>query len=96
MNIVVEHDKEHHKFISDLEGKVSHLQYKVLPDGKTLGYVSTFVPVELRGRKIAQQIVKVALDYAKENNYKVIPLCSFVQDYVDHHPEYNDIIVIPF
>lgn len=96
MNVIVTHDKEHHKFITEVEGKISHLQYEASPDGKTLSYVSTFVPVELRGRQIAQQIVKFALDYAKENNYYVIPLCSFVQEYVDHHPEYNDIIVIPF
>lgn len=93
MNIVVEHDKENHQFISEVEGKISHLKYEVLPDGKTLDYVSTYVPPELRGRQIAGQIVKFALDYAKENKLRVIPSCSFVQAYIKSHPEYNAIVV---
>jgi len=96
MDIIIEHDKEHHQFIATVDGKVSHLKYEVLPDGKTLGFVSTFVPIELRGKHIAGQIVKFALEYAKENKNKVIPLCSFVQAYVDSHPEYNEIIVTPY
>lgn len=90
----IEHDKENHQFISEVEGKVSHLKYKVLPDGKTLDYVSTYVPPELRGRQIAEQIVKTALDYAKENKYKVIPSCSYVHAYVERHPEYKDIVIL--
>lgn len=93
MDIIIEHDQEHHRFIAEVDGQISHLKYEVLPDGKTLGYVSTFVPVELRGQHIAGKIVKFALDYAKENNYKVMPLCSFVQAYVEAHPEYDEIIV---
>jgi predicted GNAT family acetyltransferase len=90
MNIVVEHDKENQQFISEVEGKISHLKYEVLPDGKTLDYVSTYVPPELRGREIAGTLVKFALEYAKENHYSVIPSCSFVRSYMDRHPEYQD------
>lgn len=93
MNIVIEHDKKNHQFISEVEEKISHLKYTVLPDGKTLNYMSTYVPPELRGRQIAEQIVKFALDYAKENNYKIIPSCSYVDMYVKRHPEYNEIVV---
>lgn len=92
MNIVITHDKENHQFISELEGKISHLKYRVLPDGKTLNYISTYVPPELRGRQIAGQIVKFALEYAKGNNYMVIPSCPFVQAYVERHSEYNDLM----
>lgn len=93
MNIVIEHDKKNHQFTSEVEGRISHLKYTALPDGKTLDYMSTYVPPELRGRQIAEQIVKFALDYAKENNYKVIPSCSYVDMYVKRHPEYNEIVV---
>lgn len=93
MNIVVTHDKENHQFIAKLEGEVSHLKYEILPDGKILDYMSTYVPPELRGRQIAGQIVKFALDYAKENKLRVIPSCSFVQAYIQGHPEYHDIVV---
>lgn len=94
MDVVITHNKENHSFITEVEGKISHLKYTVLPDGKTLNYISTYVPSELRGRHIAEQIVKTALEYAKNNNFKVIPTCSYVDMYVKRHPEYKDLIVV--
>lgn len=93
MNIVIVHDKENNQFVSEVEGKISHLKYVVLSDGKILDYVSTYVPPELRGRQIAGQIVKFALDYAKENNYRVIPSCSYVHAFIERHPEYKGVVV---
>ena len=92
MNIEIEHDKENHQFIYEINGKTAHLKYKVLPDGKILDYMSTYVPPELRGQQIAAQLVKVGLDYARANNYKVIPSCSYVRAYIERHPEYNDLL----
>jgi predicted GNAT family acetyltransferase len=46
----------------------------------------------LRGRHIAHDIVQFALDYALENGYLIIPSCSFVQHYLDHHPEYQQLV----
>lgn len=92
MNLVIEHDTENKRFFSIIEGKTAKLDYRILPDGKTLDYVHTYVPPELRGRQIAGQIVKVALDYAKEKHYKVIPSCSFVHSYIENHPEYKDVV----
>lgn len=93
MTVIVEHDKENHQFFTEVEGKTSYLKYTVSPDGKILDYVSTYVPPELRGRQIAGQIVQVALDYAKENKLRVIPTCSFVQAYLESHPEYQEVVV---
>lgn len=93
MNILVEHDQKNHQFFSIIEGKTAKLDYLVLPDGKILDYVSTYVPPGLRGRQIAQQLAKSALDYAKENHLRVIPSCSFVQAYIQGHPEYNAVVV---
>ena len=93
MSIVVKHDKTKHQFTSEVEGKIAKLDYLVMPDGKILDYVSTYVPPELRGRQIAGQIVKAALEYAKENKLRVIPSCSFVQAYIEGHPEYQEVVV---
>jgi predicted GNAT family acetyltransferase len=93
MSLIIAHDKENNQFIAEVEGKISHLKYTVSPDGKILDYMSTYVPPELRGRQIAGQLAKFALDYAKENDYRVIPSCSFVQAYIQGHPEYQDLVV---
>lgn len=85
------HDKDQKQFFAVVEGKKSFLDYSISADGRTLDYYSTFVPPELRGRHIGQDIVKFALDYAKENNYKIIPSCPFVEKYIENHPEYKSI-----
>jgi len=92
MNITIQHDSENKQFVAIVEGKAATLKYSASPDGKTLDYYSTFVPPELRGRHIGQDIVKFALDFAKENDYKIIPSCPFVKAFVDVHSEYSKLI----
>lgn len=89
MQLNIKHDKENKKFVVNIEGKACVLDYDVLPDGKTLDYYSTFVPPELRGRHIGDDLVKYALDYATENHYHIIPSCPFVKLIIDRHPEYK-------
>jgi uncharacterized protein len=93
MTLAIEHDEKNKQFVASVEGKTAHLKYSVLPDGKTLDYYSTFVPPELRGRHIGQDIVKFALDFAKENDYTIIPSCPFVKAFIDAHSEYNQLVV---
>lgn len=95
MTLQINHDKERHRFTAEVEGKISELKYTTSPDGKTLNYQHTFVPPELRGRRIAEQIVKEAMEYAKNNNYKVIPSCPYVHAYVERHPEYREVVISP-
>jgi predicted GNAT family acetyltransferase len=92
MSISVEHDKEKHQFYAMVEGQRAHLDYTPSSDGKTLDYAHTFTPPALRGRGIAGQITKVALEYAMTHHYKVIPTCPFVRSYIEAHPEYRDLI----
>lgn len=92
MHITIEHDTEGHQFFSMVDGKKSWLNYTALPDGKTLDYRSTFTPPELRGQGIARKIVEFALEYAKENHYKVIPSCPYVRSYIEDHPEFRALI----
>lgn len=87
----IQHDKTNHKFYNITDGKESVMEYKELPNS-TLEYYSTFVPPELRGKQIGEKIVLFALDYARENNKKVVPTCPFVKRIVDRHSEYNDLI----
>jgi predicted GNAT family acetyltransferase len=85
----IEHDFEHHQFVTVIDGFTATLKYGEHPDQKTLDFYSTFVPPELRNRGIAGELVKYALDYAIKNGYLVIPSCSFVKAYVNSHSEYE-------
>ena len=87
----IQHNEKEKIFFVDIEGKVAKLSYKNT-DEKTLDYYSTFVPPEFRGKNVGEQLVKVALDYARDNNFKIIPTCPFVARIIDRHPEYEGLV----
>ena len=52
----------------------------------------TEVPQQLEGKGVGSAIVEKALNYSKENNYTVAPLCPFVAKYIKKNPEWENII----
>jgi uncharacterized protein len=57
-----------------------------------LAFTHTEVEPRLRGRGIGATLVGRALDQVRANGGRVLPLCSFVVDYVARHPEYRDLV----
>ena len=58
-----------------------------------LEYYETFVPKKHRGKKVAKQLAKEALSFAKENNLKVILTCAFVKNFVKKNQKFAKIVV---
>ena len=81
---------ESHRLELEVAGSVAFIEYKVSQD--KLFLIHTEVPPELEGRGVASAIVQKALQYAKDNNYKIIPICPFVQSYLNRHKEWNAIV----
>ena len=92
MRLDIEHDKNNTRFISTIDDNIATLDYSLTSQKNILNYRRTYVPPELRDQGIGASIVKFALDYAKENNYKIIPTCSFVKKFIEDHPAYKSII----
>ena len=51
----------------------------------------TEVGREYQGRGLATILVAEALRATREAGLRVVPACSMVADYIDKHPEYDDI-----
>lgn len=79
-----------HRFEVNVEGQLAILEYEV--QGKTIIFPHTLVPGALRGRGIADQMAYAALEYARDNQFTVVPRCSFVQRYIQKHPEYQAMV----
>ena len=86
----VEHDPAASCFLLQREGHTAVLQY-TLQDG-VITFTHTGVPAELEGRGIGSQLAHAGLEYARQNNFKVISLCWFVSGYIERHAEYQDLI----
>jgi predicted GNAT family acetyltransferase len=81
------------RFEIEREGQISFLAYEI--DGE--GWISllyTSVPPGLRGRGIANELARMALEYAKQHQLKVDVVCPVVFHYTTKHSEYKPLIGI--
>ncbi|URD69874.1 MULTISPECIES: GNAT family N-acetyltransferase [Leptospira] len=90
MNTKVVHSELEFRFYTSLSGHESYLLYK--EEGDIWNLVSTYVPSELRGKGLAADLVRTALDKARSLNKKIIPSCSYVVAFLNKHPNYNDLV----
>jgi uncharacterized protein len=51
----------------------------------------TDVSDELRGQGAGQQLVMKAVEYARNNHIKILPLCPFARSLFDKTPEIADV-----
>ncbi len=85
--MTVIHDEEAHRFTVEVEGMQAVLDYRLR--GKRMLFLHTGVPPALEGRGIGSALVRAGLNYAREQGYHIVPLCSFVAAYLRRHPEYG-------
>jgi len=90
MNIEVKHDKENERFVAEVKGDKAYLSYSI--SDNEINFYRTFTPPESRGKGIAKIVVEYAFNYAKENNLKVIPTCSYVKAFVERNDNYKDLL----
>ncbi len=91
MTLNIQHDPRKAKFFASVSGGEASLSYTTVDDS-TLDYQRTLVPEALRHQGIGEQIVVHALEYARENRYRVIPTCGFVRWVVEQHPQYQELL----
>ncbi len=58
------------------EDELAKLTYR--KEGEKLFFESTVVSPELRGQGIAGKLFEAGVKYARENNYKIVPVCSYI------------------
>ncbi|ANU26456.1 GNAT family N-acetyltransferase [Planococcus versutus] len=53
----------------------------------------TFVDETMRGQGMAKKLLDQAANYARDNNYKMEPVCSYAVTAFDRYKEYDDVKV---
>ena len=72
------------------DGEKATLEYRWLKGRMVL--MHTRVPAAHRGEGIGQALVKHVLDHARATGLKIIVYCPFVEQYLQSHPDYNDLL----
>ncbi|MES2858650.1 MAG: GNAT family N-acetyltransferase [Pseudomonadota bacterium] len=73
----------------DVDGTQGYVEYEEANGVMTITH--TIVPAAIGGRGIAGQLVQAALDHARGAGLKVVPSCSYADDWMRKHPEYQDL-----
>lgn len=87
--IEIIHNPAERRFEIWIDGLLAKLDYT--ENGGTIAMTHVGVPVEFRGMGIAAVITKTALEYAKANSLRVIPICPYVASYLRRNPQYMEL-----
>ena len=60
--------------------------------GDTLVFPHTEVEPQMRGRGLGAILIKETLDDVRRTGRTVVPACWFVADFIESHPEYDDLV----
>ena len=91
--MVVGHEASGHKgaFVIDRDGKrLAEMTYTVA--GSRVIIDHTTVDDALRGMGAGRELVKAAVEWARANGRKLMPLCPFAKSVFDKTPEYRDVL----
>lgn len=53
----------------------------------------TGVSAALKGQGAGKQLVQAAVEYARAEHLKILPLCSFARGVFEKTPEYTDVLL---
>ncbi len=87
----IRHDEERGRFHADVSGGEARLDYQKKGDD-VVDFRSTYVPNEARGQGVAAKIVSRGLEWARTNDLRVVPTCSYVEGYIERHSEYKELV----
>lgn len=79
------------RFELERDGHIALLDYR-LQNG-IANLIHTEVPEELRGGGVGSELVRLTLDWLRQQQVKARVGCPFVAAYLQRHPEYNDLLV---
>jgi predicted GNAT family acetyltransferase len=86
----VRDNKAQSRFEMDVEGAVAFANYRVAPSTVIITHTET--PRALRGRGIASELVRGALQLVRADGLKVVAGCGFVAEYLRKHPKFADLV----
>lgn len=86
----VRHNSAEQRFEIAVAGRLAVADYE-LGDGRMV-MTHTFLPPELRGKGLAEKVVRAALEYARRENLKIVPACSYVQVFIERNAEFKPLL----
>ncbi|MEG2708156.1 MAG: GNAT family N-acetyltransferase [Vagococcus sp.] len=77
------------------EGKIVAEINWVFLEEKGIDVNRTFVDESQRGKGLAEKLVLAVIEIAKKEELKIVPSCSYVENYFNKHEELSSLLVTP-
>jgi predicted GNAT family acetyltransferase len=90
---MIEHEQSGHRgaFFVEEDGKrLAQLTYTIVGTKAILDH--TEVDDVLRGTGTGRKLVAAAVEWARENNMRLLPLCPFARSVFDKTPDFADVL----
>jgi len=90
---MIEHEQQGHRgaFFVERDGRrLAQLSYTVAGSRVILDH--TEVDDALRGTGTGRKLVAAAVDWAREEDVQLMPLCPFARSVFDKTPEFGDVL----
>ena len=91
---MIEHEQTGHRgafFVEEEGRRLAQLTYTVAGTKVILDH--TEVDDSLRGTGTGRKLVAAAVDWAREEDVQLLPLCPFARSVFDKTPEFCDVLV---
>lgn len=89
-NLTVKKNDDQKRFEVTVGEQVALVEF--IETDTLITYTHTEVPEAMEGQGLGSLLARTALDYARENELRVMPLCPFIAAYIRRHPEYKDLV----
>lgn len=78
-------------FIEDNGTRIAYMAYVFAGDTKFIIDHTVVLPA-YEGKGLGRQLVKAAVEFAREKNLKILPLCPYAKAVFDKTPDYYDVL----
>jgi len=72
--------------------EAGEITYSMAGEGKMI-IDHTEVNPDFKGKNVGKNLVMAAVDYARENDIKIMPLCPFAKSVFDKTPDIQDVLM---
>jgi predicted GNAT family acetyltransferase len=90
--------------MTEVRDNKERFRYEIVIDGKVAGFVQynmrggrlilvhTEIDDEYEGKGFGTKLAAGALDDIRRRGLQIVPVCPFIESYLQRHPEYDDLV----
>jgi predicted GNAT family acetyltransferase len=91
MDITVSDNPERSRYEAFIDGKLAGFAaYRATPD--RIVFTHTEIEPAFEGKGVGSVLAQQALDDVRTKGRPITPRCPFIADFIDKHPEYQDLV----